>query len=291
VPTASPRVKVHPDLGAAALRAGRDRELRVWTLARALDAPGSGCVRVGDLADVAAAHGLRGLSRGALSRQIRDGEGIFWRSWRRGRDVWLSLRSLANVCEALGVDRLRYAPVFVEAPRQLRTWRGACCYSMFAGEHFSCPVSRATLATLTGATGRTQRRWRRAVTGVESRANASPTGQTWQRGEPVPDGHYPDYVDGALALLRHLPSSYRARFAAAPRGMARRVNQALRNAVQSERTATQERLFYTDPRAAARRCQRRCEGDAFFSLSELTARGGAALWVRLQFVNGALYAG
>lgn len=286
--------KMYPVLGQRALLLERDRELRLWCLARAVDDQGRGQVRISDLAAAARRHGIKGFSRACISRLTRQGDGTFWNIFERDGERWISLVGLARVALALGVDRLAGRPVVVPFPQKLQEFRAWLTYAGFSDSEgeYSNPISRQTLTKITGKTDRTQRNYARALgKNLDSHTNAAQTGQTWRRGDDIPEGYFPDYVGGNLELLRVLPSSFRLNVAPAARGMCRKVNRWLRHALDTAARAKHERLFYHDTRAAIKRLQAQREGDALFLANGRRSRCGAHLWDRYSTVNGAVYSG
>jgi len=299
-------VKLHPELADAASQTGTDRLYRLWVLLRAIDADGRGVVAVSELCALVRRHRLRGLSPASVSRLLQTGEGVWWRVYRHGGQRWVSYRSLGNVCISLGVQRLRHHPVLapLRFARTLRTFRAACVYGRFAGFKLSSPISRAMLQRLTGVAPRTQRAYASALSDtVDVVGNAALTSQTWAPGDgDPPDGHFVDYVDGKLRVLRRLPNSYRCALLPTARGMLRRVNRRLRgHSVQTAGTGQRNagRLFYHKPKSAVRREGQRVEGDTWYTLGgggqrakrQYWARSGVRLWTLHRVANGGVYCG
>ena len=298
-------VKVYVELNDAAMQRGRERELRVWLLARSVDVDGSGVVAVSDIQTLIARQRLRGLSDSSLSRLLSAGSGVFWTVWRRGGQRWLRLVGLARVCVALGVERLRRRPVLVPMRymRSMRTFRAAGVYARFAGDEFSRPISRSVLEELTGVAERTQRAYQRALSGcVESECNAATTRKRWRPGDEVEAREFVDYVDGETRVLQRLPQSYRCSLLATARGRIRKVNRRLRgeagrNDGPAARNVT--RLFYDSPAASVKRSQQRVEGDSWYHRggdvdgrkTVKRSRCGAMLWTRNRIADGRLFSG
>ena len=304
---ANPRLthlKSYPELSAAATQRGRDREYRLWLLARFLDPRGSGRVAVADLQKLASRERMRGLSPSSVCRLLQAGDGTFWSVYRDGDRV-IKLRGLARVCEALGLEKLRSNPVYIELryARSLRAFRAALFHSPFAGEKPSNPISRDTLEELTGVKPRTQRSYARALgKRLDVTQNAASTSKKWTPGDDVPEGCFVDYVDGQTRILQRLPNSYHTAFLVAPRGMIRDVNRYLRgNSARNVGAEEQssKRLFYRSIKPVARRIQRKLEGDSFYHLggdvdhkkTVKASRCGAVLWTQTRIVNGAVYCG
>jgi hypothetical protein len=305
-------VKIHPDLVLACLRQKRSKEYRLWSLARTYDGRGAGRVRLADLQAWLDVEDLRGLSPVSVKRLLRAGEGVFWMVYTVDGQRWLRLHGLASMCVSLGVDKLRRDPVLLPMryARSLKSWRAAIYAAQFAGDDWSNPISRRVLAELTGWGARTQRNYQRAMDArMETRQNAALTTKTWERGDEIPEGHYPDYVGDEIMLLRRLPNSYRSDLRHGRRGMVRRVNKRLnaRNSIRFCGMEAQERvkLFYQEQRAAQRRIQAMDEGDQFYHLpyhhktltdgskmpTVRTSRCGAALWDMWRIADGCAFCG
>lgn len=262
--------KIH-DLAITAMRRHKDRLYRLWTFARALNEPhGSGIVALDDIQAQATKRSYKGFSPGTLRRLIREGEGVFWRTFRKDGRRFLELRGLYQVCQALGVRKLKRSPVYLK-PRHLKTtlaFRAACYAARFAGDEFSNPISRKTLKRITGRSGNAQLRYERAMgKRIDKRYNAA-MGGSWNNGDEVPEGHFVALVGGETVTLRRLPNSYRAQFDIAPRGIIRNVNRRLsggnRLRPSGGRPQSQDRLFYDETKAAQRRAQALDECDRFY---------------------------
>lgn len=299
--------KLHTELFDAASQTGTDRLYRLWALLRAIDADGRGVVAISELRGLVRRHRLRGLSPAVVSRLLRDGRGTWWDTYRHNGRRWVAYRSLGNVCVSLGVPKLRRHPVCVpfRYARTLRVFRAVGVYARFAGNKLSAPISRATLERLTGVAPRTQRAYASALCEtVDVVANAATTSQTWAPGDgDVPDGHFVDYVDGKLRVVKRLPNSYRASLLPAARGMVRRVNRRLRGnpvrTVAGTGTRSDGRLFYHKPKAAVKRELRGDEGDSWYTLGgdgqraqrAPWTRSGVRLWTLHRVANGHVYCG
>lgn len=295
--------KLQPEIAQAALKLHKDREYRVWVLARALDAAGSSGVKIADLQAFIRQEEIRGLSPRTLTKALKRGEGIFWTM--DGERLWL--RGMWPVSKALGITRLTHAPALIgcDWAQTLKTFRAACYAARFpAGDNYSAPISRKTLSKLTGRTARTQRNYDKAA-GVEKKKNYKATGKSWRKGDTnIPDGHTVDYVQGKLELLRWMPNSYRAPLLPkAPRGMVYRVNKQMRGDLfrSGEEHSKRDKLYYTSDKSAARRRQSTTPDNLFYTVktkvtwpdkpgkpivSFLESRGGAVIWSEIQEVGG-----
>jgi len=279
-------VKIHPSLAQAAMRQRVDREYRLWTLARALDAKGSGRVRIADLRELIEAEDLNGLAAGSLRRLLRTGSPRFWQVGH-GR---LRLRGLGAVCKALGIPRLVGNPVIVPLvwARTLRGFRAAIYNCLFPQGNWSNPISRTVIEGIINRTAQSQRNYQKALgSALKTKCNAAFAGAPGRRGEEIPRGYYIDRLGGELVMLRRLPNSFKSGFARAPKGMQGRVNQRLRYSVDHVATETTRRLFYSDAKAVARRIQ--IQGDDFFFVAESKTVGNTALWSQVTKISGRVF--
>ena len=303
--TDGPFLKVWPALAQRAMKTGRDRELRLWTLARSLPGAGRGRVRVAELEKLIEAHELAGLSPGTLRRLLSSGSGTFWAiAHDANGDKVLWLHGLARVCEALGVTRLALAPVLlpIRWAKTLRAFRAACYASGFPTDKLSNPISRRVIEEKTGRTPRTQRGYDQALGGLlDKRDNAKLVNGKPKNGDELPPGHFVDRVrtrDGNehLVICQRLPNSFEVGFERAARGMMRRVNQRIGNPVRNEGTGNSDKLFYRNPKAAARRIQEQRQTD-WFCIAGGTVGGRfvsetlgkTRLWTGVQKLEGEVF--
>lgn len=314
-PGNGPDPKIYPAIGEICLLKKRDREYRLWTLARALDIRGRGRIDVSTIREAVNNRGQRGLSPGTIRRLLNAGNGTFWtvHCYADGRR-WLDLHGLRRVCVALGVDKIRKNPVYIpwRYLRTLRAWRVGIYGALFAGDKFSNPVSRAVIEKRIGRSARTQRYWQAAAGDVmHTRQNAALTSWTYAQWHELREldpeamrGTFPDFLEDdsdELTIFKRLPNSYAADLPRAPRGMVRRVNRQLRpdNPVRKDRTGTRkpEKLYYTDQKTAQRRMQARQDDELFYLAlpgrddEPVTTRGGAVLWSRWRTTGRRLFCG
>lgn len=146
-------VFVHPELAAAALTSGVEREL----VARALFSTASG--GVGWISRRRALELLSacGIQQRSARRVLTDGLGRFWLDDGCGR-LWL--RAEWRVAAALGVERVRRAHI-VPAERltgPLPGIRATLLACLYAPQDGGRPLSRKLVEQLTGLSERTQRR-------------------------------------------------------------------------------------------------------------------------------------
>ena len=301
----SPGLKIHPSLAQRAMKLGKDREYRLWVLARSLPGAGSGRVRVADIQELNNSEDIGGLSPGTLRRLIKSGSPTFWKVFFQDGVKWLELRGLAAVCERLDVIRLSNSPVLIPIrwARSLLAFRSACYASMFPESDWSNPISRKVIEELTGRTARTQRNYDQALSGkLDKRDNAKIVNGKPKHGDELLPGQFVDKVrtregDEHLVLLERLPNSFRTGFTKSARGMMRKVNQQLRgNSPRHVGGETQRKLFYRDHHAAGRRIQEQRETDWFCIAGAdvggrhvSKTRSGAALWSGVQKLEGQVF--
>ena len=301
-----PGLKIHPSLAQRAMKLGKDREYRLWSLARSLPGAGSGRVKVGDIEALIASEDIGGLSPGTLRRLLKSGSPTFWTVFFQDGEKWLELRGLGAVCESLGVVRLVMAPVIIPTrwAKSLLAFRSVCYASAFPGSVWSNPISRRVIEDLIGRTSRTQRNYDAALSGkLNKRDNAKIVNGKPKSGDELLPGQFVDKVrtkdgDEHLVLLERLPNSFTVGFERGRRGMMRQVNQVLRG--NSPRhvggEAQRRKLFYRDHHAAGRRIQEQRETDWFcIAGAEVAGRhvsetiGKTQLWAPVQKAGGEVF--
>lgn len=151
-------------------QAQHEAPARVWLVARAADAHGSGRVSVDALKAqlVSSNDGGWSLMTGRRFRQIlAEGEGIYWqRGHGRGRD-WLYYRSEARVLHHYGATAVHgYAvaiPVHQLNTRSIRPLRtllyDAAHSARTSLSGYTAPVARETIEAITGTSAQTQRQY------------------------------------------------------------------------------------------------------------------------------------
>jgi len=276
-----------------------DKCYRLWTLARFLDADGTGRVTLERLQREIKRRSWRGLGGRSFRRAVRAGEGTFWTACQFSDGSGLLLHGLLRVCEVLGVRKLQRQPVLVKVIRgkTLKTWRAVLYTSYFPHGEFSSPISRATLEKLTGRERHTLLGYERAMgKKVQKQRNQVLTTKPFERGDPIPDGHHPEIVKGQIVLVQYIPSSYKMRYKQAARGMCNRVNEQLRgnSLIVADREQT-KRFYYEDAHAATKRRQDLVDFDSYcYRGAQLNgktvkrSRSKAALWTREEKISGQL---
>ena len=297
------KFKIHPTTASAALKQHRDREYRVWVLARSLDSHGSGYALISDLQELIRGEGIRGLSPRTLKKLLKKGEGSFWSVYNNR----MYYKGMYAVCCELDIDRLVHSPVELdyEWAKTLKKFRAACYSSRFpAGDQHSAPISRKTLKKINGYSPRTQRNYDK-TSNVERRGNLKATGLPWKKGDTnIPEGHTVDYVGQELQLFQYMPNSYRAPLMKkAPRGMMRKINQRLTAYLlcNGEEYFKHEKSYFASPKRARKRIQSAEKGDFFYimqsnvswpdepgepTITRRTSRGGQVIWSEVQVFDG-----
>lgn len=302
------RVKVHPDIGLAALRDHTDREARLWHVAHALDRDGRGWWAVTELTDALDPLGVDGLSPSTVRRLLQAGDGVYWQLIGDGPDRDVRLYGLEAVARALDLERLSQ-PVWIplEHVQRLQSWRGAILGAFHAARAgsatWTAPISRQRLEGLTGYGARTQRRWEKTLGGdFKSRPNA------YIRKDQVEDlpttkdeleelneqGYFLEKIGNRTVMLAFSPSSFWCAFQLAPRGQTKKVNRVLRP-VSYERATWPTRLFFSDPKGLVNRIHELDEGERAFGYGAnvndqdvTTSRGGWHLWTRYSMEGAQL---
>jgi len=132
---------------------------RVYLLLRAYDQEGRGIVRIDDIRRLLTAKGSRWRCLGwrRLRQILRDGEGIFWNRYVKGR-IWL--QSPARIAAKLDCGRFRGDNIKLPVKPLLASIQSVRAHffaSFESGRREDTPISQAALATITGVPARTQR--------------------------------------------------------------------------------------------------------------------------------------
>ncbi|MBI2847982.1 MAG: hypothetical protein HYX83_02290 [Chloroflexi bacterium] len=150
------RVRLIPDLSAAALRIKQSKQLALWYALRAINVTGSGIVDK-DIA-LTVLRDTYHYSTASLYDCLRKGEGIYWKVLCDR----ISIRGLRDVAAALDIGRINDRHFREITPGQFNTSlaRKAQVYASIhhpAGIHGN-PISRQTITTITGLSKSAQRR-------------------------------------------------------------------------------------------------------------------------------------
>lgn len=159
-------VKTFPGIFPASMKAGEDKFLRVWYLARYLDDNRGFRVRRDEfVADI-----INTLNFSALyaHKLIEDGDGTWWRIDKK--NGWLYLSGIKRICEHLEVEYSDDLPIAMpitalQSLGKFRAFSYAAYMQRYVKGNRSLPVSRQHLMELLGVTVTTLRRWEKK-TGV-----------------------------------------------------------------------------------------------------------------------------
>lgn len=230
-------VKTFADLNVATLATGQDRELVVWYLARSLDSEGRGAVRLEDLESHAAQIDI---SSGNLARRLRRGAGTFWTVQRTARGRVVRYRSLAALCEALGVVP-RGLPLAV--PLDRFKGLGKARATLHATWVHGKTISRTTIENATASTKSTQRR-REKCAGVRHTKNLAR--RPYERGDQVAPGSFVARDRKGVAWVnRQLPNTYHAgSLQSLPCGRLRKVRRMVKATVAEATVALSFRRYF-----------------------------------------------
>ncbi len=229
-----------------------------------------------------------------LRQLLAEGDGVFWTRDAGGR-LWL--RGATKVAAALGVGRLRGAPV--ELPVAALTGgiqqTRAHFYAAFHSSREASPISRSALREISGVPGRTQLayedvarvRVRPNLAVAERYSREGHQQRAWERGRST--FRFVDHK-GTLGkpgndyLAWRLPNSYEGPHARRSRGGQRRLNRQLGDLVQkgipgndenrpgadrrrNDEKQAAERVFWPSGSKAARAFNREPERDAFWPVN------------------------
>jgi len=229
---------LHPSLALAMLGQEQTAPGRLWLLLRYLDVAGSGQVTI-EMARQAFTGkdaSLRFCGWRQLRNLLRQGEGVFWQ--RDKRTIWL--RSLPNVANSLGVDRLQGRPVALPVEvltAGISTFR-AHLYASFHAGSAGTPISRDTLTDLTGLSHNSQRSYEDQAK-VQATPNFAIGPQLglvdaqelhWEKGGAafiLTDHQGRRGPVGQQYHVWQLPNSYSASHALLPKGRQKALNQAV----------------------------------------------------------------
>jgi len=252
-----PEVRVYPELARAAVTGGHDREYRLWTLARdILDPQGSGWVSVPELLGLCRDLGL---SQRLTKRLIGKADGLFWQAVGDR----LRLLGLRAVSVAMGCEKGPGRPVLVPLDKigGLQSWRAHCYAAWIASRGpTGATMARSTLCSLWGRTAPTLRAWE-ALAGIEVTENigygprrGSGDGERVLMAYPDRDRTWLGYVNHRLCECWQISSTYVSSLRLAAWGQVRKVKRYCCGAFSNgdEGQQRHDRLYYSDPRAAAK---------------------------------------
>lgn len=295
-------IRLYSGFSSSAKRKGYSGALALWTLARAIDAQGSGRITAAELRQ--AAIDELGWSRAKFQRGYRDAlsSGLITK-----QRTHLYLTGLVRTAQLLQIDSLGH--LFVDVPAKVlkssQTFRAALWAAFHTGrptqprKKLSAPISRATLTELSGVGRKTQARY-------ERRHNASRVGQIKkQTNYQILHGLKESDLRGAREnihpacfmyygqVAKPMPNSYKS-LVQSGRGRLKKANRALRSLVciGAGANAKVRKLYYASANEwleTVKREQTKPKNRArLLPLSALVGYqvsfGGAKLWASSSFV-------
>ncbi len=243
-------IKLYPELSAAALKAGLDKELALWYELRAINDNGSSRLLLNDA--LAALVSSFGSSEPTIYRLLKAGKGKFCdirgsklSGGFGGRSV-IKIESLERVAEYLGTYPGR--PVEIKASDfRGRRAKTAWLYASFFKPEGSRakPISRDSIEAATGVERRQQQRYDK-VAGIRRVANFAC--QVDNQGTLTPIRHLVNGKSQQWLKDRRLGNTYHSRALRAHRGMTKRINAKLRHRSLNQDKASvvsNKRFFFT----------------------------------------------
>ena len=236
----SATIRVYPSILAGVMTEELTTAGRVWLLARYIDQPGRGWIKISRLREALTAKNspLRIFSWRRLRQVMTKGDDIFWERDDSGR-MWIR----SNKKVAIKLDLIRLTGKSVHLP--IKGLIGniadakAAFYASFHAGRPSSPISRVVLRTITGVPERTQLTYEER-TGITAKRNIA-LGHAIQLKErqhlAYKDRHaYFVFNDlkgifgpeGQKYHARQLPNSYTCSYETARSRQQKRINQALK---------------------------------------------------------------
>ena len=250
-------VRLIPELSAAALKAGLDKELALWYEMRAINVTGCGRVVLNEAVAALVEH--FDYTQSTAYRLLRAGDGRLWDIYRSPRLQELSqvkIHSLYSVAEYFNTSYLsRPAEVRAADFKGSRANKTAWLYASFfkpAGSRAK-PISRASIEVATGVKRRQQQRYDK-VAGIKRGFN--PAVQQDNQGKLWPMLHLVESKCRQWLKQRRLGNSYNSRALKAPRGMTKRVNAKFRQRCLNRDDARLPKRFFFTPQSLIKSPQR-----------------------------------
>jgi len=298
------RIKLHPDLGLAALRQGKTVEIRLWLILRWIDRTGAGYVSIPHL-------------RSVLSGELSQFSGYSWQNLRKlltKSDLWsvdslpeytgrIWYKGTKKAAQLLQVQRLTGSPVDLPLKRlkKLKMFKASLLDAFHSGRKHANPISQDNIHRITGIPARTQRHYCR-ISKIQRQANfaigdqlntASQQESAWRYAGSFShtDHHGYQGPKGRKYTANRLPNAYRGTLTKAAKGSQRKINSGLINFAnkgkatgpQSNREK-QSRLFYDSGAAAASVYNRRQDTDLYWS-QHRPKPGASRIWLTLKGVK------
>ena len=228
-PVGGLKVRLIPDLSAAAFRNKKTNELCLWLCLRSLNWWGSGLLNT-----EVAIQGLQDIfnySSQQLARQLKQGNGQFWQvTGQNGRAV-IQIYALKTVCLYLGItldgDK-HYRDIKVADFGGLRSRRSQLYASIHNPKEIrgSKPFSRESITEYTGLSRIQQRRYEQEA-GVKRTPNYAMQKDNEGKVIPVKQEIYSN-KGGHYQVNKRLGNTYHTKQQASPGGMLRRTGAELR---------------------------------------------------------------
>ena len=210
-------------------------------------------MRIGDL--MILANGLN-ISKRSVKTLLKRGDGLFWqRVGDRLRLIGLEQVSIALDCE-MGPGRGVFVPL--TCFRRLEVYRANLYAAWFASRPDGQIITREVLTELFGRTRQCLRRWERLARIDVAKVLAYAAPRTLDTPTHIldkyPDGDrtWKERIRGQVCEVWQLPNHYSSSLLLAQKGMFRRIRRACRRALVSVDGQRWQRLFYDDPRGAAK---------------------------------------
>ncbi len=227
-------IRLYPELSAAALEAGLDKELALWYELRAINVTGSSRLLLNDALAALVKH--FGYSQATAYRLLKAGKGKFWdirgsklSGGFGGRSV-VKIEGLCQVAEWFNTSVFRLSrPVGIRAGDfRGREAKSAWLYASFFKPDGSKakPISRDSIEAATGVKRRQQKRYDK-VAGIKRVANFA--FQQDGQGKLTPIRHLVDGKSRQWLKDRRLGNTYHSRALSAHRGMTKKVNAELKH--------------------------------------------------------------
>jgi len=166
-PAALQPVKFWPLVGIAAARRNEGRAWRCWALAKSLDKPGLGAIRLDDLQALANELGIHPKT---WRRCLADARRLKLIRERAAADGWVVLASQEAAAVLLGCDYAGPRPASITAGDLVGPGWRAYVWAAYEATHQGKPISRAKQESLTGVPVSTQRAYDNQA-GVARRPN------------------------------------------------------------------------------------------------------------------------
>ena len=221
--TGEPQIKLYSELGQAAMRIGQSLAYRLWLLARAADVRGAGHVSIKELLHLTDPI----LSAQAVKRQLKNGDGIWWRQYPDHPDYWMT--SLKTIAERLDVP-LRDHPVAVPIHyfKKLSDFHAVCIASIAASRPRT--IARKKLGMIYGRSVHSMSNYTERAKALniltikqQTAITSRPTDQSMY-GWLSQEGYYVARVNSQAYAAKRLPNQYACQLETLPFGQIKRLH-------------------------------------------------------------------